>query len=47
MRFFLNIMLVAGLGLSQISLAGAQGFAGLLTGKKRLPPITLSSGNPK
>ena len=46
MRFFLTIMLVAGLGLSQISLAGAQGFAGLLTGKKRLPPITLSSGKP-
>lgn len=26
--------------------ASAQGFAGLLTGKKRLPPITLSSGKP-
>ncbi len=46
MRFFLTIMLVAGLGLTQISLARAQGFAGLLTGKKRLPPITLSSGKP-
>ncbi len=46
MRIFLTIMLVAGLGLSQISLARAQGFAGLLTGKKRLPPITLSSGKP-
>jgi len=26
--------------------AGAQGFAGLLTGKKRLEPITLASGKP-
>lgn len=26
--------------------ASAEGFAGLLTGKKRLPPITLSSGKP-
>ncbi|MGI9463595.1 MAG: hypothetical protein ACR2OM_06635, partial [Aestuariivirgaceae bacterium] len=26
--------------------AGAQGFAGLLTGKKRLAPITLASGKP-
>lgn len=28
------------------SIAVAQGFAGLLTGKKRLTPITLSSGEP-
>lgn len=46
MRIILTIVLVAVLGLGQISLAGAQGFAGLLTGKKRLPPITLSSGKP-
>ena len=51
MRSILTIVLVAVLGLGQISLAPmesarAQGFAGLLTGKKRLPPITLSSGKP-
>ncbi len=28
------------------AMAGAQGFAGLLSGKKRLAPITLSSGKP-
>lgn len=32
---------VAGVGTGQ-----AQGLSGLLTGKKRLPPITLSSGKP-
>lgn len=32
--------------LGHASAAGAQGFAGLLTGKKRLEPITLSSGKP-
>lgn len=32
--------------LGQVGMASAQGFAGLLTGKKRLAPITLASGKP-
>jgi len=42
------LLAVAVLSASAASLvdASAQGFSGLLTGKKRLPPITLASGKP-
>ena len=43
--------LIAGLLIAVVALttspsANAEGFAGLLTGKKRLPPIKLASGKP-
>lgn len=39
-------VVMAALAFTHASGGGAQGFAGPLTGKKRLNPITLSSGKP-
>lgn len=45
-KFFSLFALVAALATLSYNSAMSEGFAGLLTGKKRLPPITLSSGKP-
>ncbi len=46
LRTIFAVLSVACLALVFVAQANAQGFAGLLTGKTRLAPITLASGKP-